>query len=80
MAERLLVEAGVSVLAGTAFGHSATGSLRVSYANSQTNLRRALERMADFLATAGPSPMASAAPGAARPELHRRASHPRVPG
>ncbi len=49
-AERLLLEAGVSTLAGTAFGGQATGSLRVSYANSQDNLRRALERMADFLA------------------------------
>jgi aspartate aminotransferase len=48
--ERLLHEAGVSTLAGTAFGGQATGSLRVSYANSQANLRAALERMADFLA------------------------------
>ena len=44
------MEAGVSVLAGTAFGRQGVGSLRVSYANSQDNLRRALERMADFLA------------------------------
>jgi len=49
-ADRLLVEAGVSVLAGTAFGRRASGSIRVSYANSQDNLRRALDRMADFIA------------------------------
>jgi aspartate/methionine/tyrosine aminotransferase len=51
-AERLLTEAGVSVLAGTAFGRTGSNSLRVSYANSQANLRLALERMADFLAQA----------------------------
>jgi aspartate/methionine/tyrosine aminotransferase len=49
-AERILMEAGVSVLSGTAFGQQGIGSLRVSYANSQDNLRRALERMAEFLA------------------------------
>jgi aspartate/methionine/tyrosine aminotransferase len=48
-AERLLVEAGVSVLAGTAFGASATGHVRVSYANSRANLERALQRMREFL-------------------------------
>jgi aspartate aminotransferase len=63
-AERLLTEAGVSVLSGTAFGHSATDSLRVSYATSQANLRRALERMADFLATLRGTPAAGTAPGA----------------
>jgi aspartate/methionine/tyrosine aminotransferase len=62
-AERLLEEAGVSVLAGTAFGRRATASLRVSYANSQANLRRALERMADFLATAGMTRPTLRAPG-----------------
>lgn len=48
-ADRLLTEAGVSVLAGTAFGPSAGNDLRVSYANSQENLTRALERMAEFI-------------------------------
>jgi aspartate/methionine/tyrosine aminotransferase len=37
------------VLAGTAFGANGAGHLRLSYANSQTNLARALERMAEFL-------------------------------
>jgi aspartate aminotransferase len=50
-AERLLLEAGVSVLAGTAFGASATRHVRVSYANSRANLERALQRTADLLAT-----------------------------
>ena len=49
-ADRLLAEVGVSVLAGTAFGQQAAGSIRVSYANSQVNLRTALARMADFIA------------------------------
>jgi aspartate/methionine/tyrosine aminotransferase len=49
-AGRLLDEAGVSVLAGTAFGQSATNHLRISYANSRPNLQRALERLADFVA------------------------------
>jgi aspartate/methionine/tyrosine aminotransferase len=65
-AERLLTEAGVSVLAGTAFGRSATDSLRVSYATSQANLARALERMAEFLATLRGTPAATTAPGPVR--------------
>ena len=48
-ATRLLYEAGVSTVAGTAFGRVGTDSVRMSYANSQANLRLALERMADFL-------------------------------
>ena len=49
-ADRLLGEAGVSLLPGTAFGRFASGHVRVSYANSEANLRAALTRMADFLA------------------------------
>jgi aspartate/methionine/tyrosine aminotransferase len=45
VAERLLNEAGVAALAGTAFGEYGEGYLRFSYANSEANLRRALERM-----------------------------------
>jgi len=51
-AGRLLEEAGVSTLSGTAFGQVATDSVRVSYANSQANLALALERMAGFLSGA----------------------------
>ena len=45
VAERLLNEAGVAVLPGTAFGAHGEGYLRLSYANSEKNLRTALERM-----------------------------------
>jgi aspartate/methionine/tyrosine aminotransferase len=50
LADRLLEEAGVAVLAGTAFGAAGADHLRLSYANSQLNLGRALERVAAFLA------------------------------
>jgi aspartate aminotransferase len=49
LADRLLQEAGVAVLAGSAFGSYGTDNLRISYANSRENLALALERMADFL-------------------------------
>ena len=45
VAERLLNEAGVAVLAGTAFGAHGEGYLRLSYANSEANLTSALARM-----------------------------------
>jgi aspartate/methionine/tyrosine aminotransferase len=49
LAERLLDEAGVAVLAGTAFGQVGKDNLRLSYANSRENLERALARMRDLL-------------------------------
>ena len=49
LASRLLTEAGVALLAGTAFGRVGKDNLRISYANSQENLESALERMRDFL-------------------------------
>jgi aspartate/methionine/tyrosine aminotransferase len=49
--ERLLDEFGVAALAGTSFGAYGEGYLRFSYANSQENIRKALERFADFAAT-----------------------------
>jgi len=45
VADRLLQEAGVAVLSGAAFGAHGEGYLRISYANSEANLRKALERM-----------------------------------
>ncbi len=45
LAERLLVEAGVAVLSGSAFGIHATDHLRISYASSLENLERAVERV-----------------------------------
>jgi len=49
LAHRLLTEAGVAALAGTAFGQVGKDNLRLSYANSQENLRLALERMRGLL-------------------------------
>ena len=49
IAERLLNEAGVALLSGTAFGAHGEGYLRLSYANSEANLRTALERMRPVL-------------------------------
>jgi len=51
-ADRMLYEGGVSVLGGSAFGRVGVDHVRVSYANSQVNLLRALERMAEVLAKA----------------------------
>jgi aspartate/methionine/tyrosine aminotransferase len=45
LADTLLHEAGVCVLAGTAFGHTGTGHIRISYANSRENLAEALTRI-----------------------------------
>jgi len=45
VADRLLQEAGVAVLSGAAFGAHGEGYLRISYANSEANLRKALDRM-----------------------------------
>ena len=50
MADRLLSEAGVACLAGTAFGQVGRDHLRVSYANSRENIGRALERIAQVVA------------------------------
>src|SRR6478735_5898948 len=62
-ADRLLAEADVCVLAGTAFGGVGTGHIRISYANSQANLRRALERIHEFV---GRQTAEAAIPGSAR--------------
>ncbi len=52
-ADKMLYEAGVSVLAGSAFGRVGVDHARISYANSQSNLRRAVERIADVVARVG---------------------------
>jgi aspartate/methionine/tyrosine aminotransferase len=49
LADRLLYEAGVCVLSGTAFGKVCPDHIRISYANSQPNLRRALERFEEVV-------------------------------
>jgi aspartate aminotransferase len=49
LASRLLEEAGVALLAGSAFGRIGRNNLRLSYANSQANLDRALDRITGFI-------------------------------
>jgi aspartate/methionine/tyrosine aminotransferase len=48
LADRLLNEAGVCVLAGTAFGGVGEHHIRISYANSRENLTEALARVRAF--------------------------------
>lgn len=49
LATRLLEEAAVATLSGTAFGAHGDGHLRVSYANSEASIREALARMAELI-------------------------------
>jgi aspartate/methionine/tyrosine aminotransferase len=49
LAHRLLYEAGVSTLAGTAFGGVGTNHIRLSYATSQANIRTAIDRIGQFV-------------------------------
>jgi aspartate/methionine/tyrosine aminotransferase len=56
VADRVLNEAGVAVLAGTAFGPAGEGHLRLSYANSLENLSRAVERIHDWVGVGAPLP------------------------
>ncbi|MEI6687865.1 MAG: pyridoxal phosphate-dependent aminotransferase [Thermoleophilia bacterium] len=49
VADRLLQEAGVAVLSGTAFGEHGDGYLRLSYANSMENIQEAIEAMRGLL-------------------------------
>ena len=49
MEEFLMNDAGVAVLAGTSFGAYGEGYLRLSYANSRENIKRALEKIAKVL-------------------------------
>lgn len=49
-ADYLLKEAGVAVLPGTAFGEYGEGFIRISYANSLENIRKALDRISQAVA------------------------------
>jgi aspartate/methionine/tyrosine aminotransferase len=49
LADRLLPETGVCVLAGTAFGKVGRDHIRISYANSRENLTQALGRLRAFV-------------------------------
>jgi aspartate aminotransferase len=54
LADRLLNEAGVSGLSGTAFGAYGEGYLRLSYANSLENLMEAVKRIRGWLSAHAP--------------------------
>lgn len=49
-AERVLTEAGVATVHGTSFGEFGEGYARLSFANSQANITKALGRIEEFLA------------------------------
>ena len=51
LASRLLNEAGVAVLPGTAFGHAGKGFIRLAYTQSEDELTLGLERIKEFVAT-----------------------------
>jgi len=53
LADYLLEEASVAVLSGTAFGKYGEGYLRLSYANSVENIKKALERIREALEKIG---------------------------
>ncbi len=50
LASSLLEDAGVAVIGGPDFGILGEGYIRISYANSEANILRALDRMGTFLA------------------------------
>jgi aspartate/methionine/tyrosine aminotransferase len=50
VAEAILKDGGVAVLSGTAFGQYGEGYLRLSYANSEANITKALDWMRPVLA------------------------------
>ena len=50
LAERLLTEAGVAVLPGTAFGAAGKGYIRLAYTQSEDELKRGLKLIGDFIA------------------------------
>ncbi len=50
LANALLDQTGVALIGGPDFGVHGEGYIRVSYANSEDNIRRAVERIGGFLA------------------------------
>ena len=55
LATALLEEAGVATIGGPDFGVHGEGYIRLSYANSSGNIRRALARIGDFLQSRRPT-------------------------
>src|SRR3981081_2430071 len=54
LADRLLSEAGVAVLPGTAFGHAGKGFIRLAYTQSEDELKLGLERIGGIIAAQTP--------------------------
>lgn len=54
LARELLEKAGVATIGGPDFGTLGEGYIRISYANSQENISRAMVRMKEFLTTTKP--------------------------
>jgi aspartate/methionine/tyrosine aminotransferase len=50
LADRLLAEAGVAVLPGTAFGDAGKGYIRIAYTQSEDELKRGLDLIKEFVA------------------------------
>src|SRR5258706_1935343 len=48
--DRLLTEAGVALLPGTAFGNAGKGYIRVAYTQAEDELQRGLDRIGEFIA------------------------------
>jgi aspartate aminotransferase len=53
LADRLLTEAGVAVLPGTAFGAAGKGFIRLAYTQSEDELKRGLKLIGDFIGANG---------------------------
>jgi aspartate/methionine/tyrosine aminotransferase len=51
LADRLLTEAGVAVLPGTAFGAAGKGFIRLAYTQSEDELKTGLDRIRQFIET-----------------------------
>jgi aspartate/methionine/tyrosine aminotransferase len=49
LSDRLLAEAGVAVLPGTAFGHAGKGFIRLAYTQSEDELKLGLNRIGEFI-------------------------------
>ena len=66
LANALLEDTGVALIGGPDFGVNGEGFIRVSYANSEENIRKAIERIGDFLSrrnASGEERLASASAG-----------------
>lgn len=55
LADRLLLEAGVAVLAGEAFGEAGRGYIRLAYTVGEEQIREAVDRIRNFVTTAAPA-------------------------